>query len=183
MVLQGLSRLKGHRFEGQGAVLRRLGEGGLAKDGALGQVVRPGQGQHLLHQPLHLLGLGEDVVRPPGGPLLQGQGGEELRVGENHRQRCFQLVGGVGEELALLAPGPLHGLCRPPGQDDRHPQQQQKGRQGNAQIRAHHLPEHGPLHGHVHKGQPPVKAVVPPEIAEAVALDHALRGLLVQTVL
>ena len=129
------------------------------------------------------MGFGEDVVRPPGGPLLQGQGGEELRVGENHRQRRFQLVGGVGEKLALLAPGPLHGGCRPPGQDGGNPQQQQKRRQGDDQIGPHHLPEHGPLHGHIHKGHPLIEPVVPPEIAEAVALNHALRELLAQAVL
>ena len=92
-------------------------------------------------------------------------------------------MGRVGEELALLAPGPLHRRGGPPGQNHRHPQQQQKRRQGNDQIGPHHLPEHGPLHGHIHKGQPLVQPVVPPEVAQAVVLDRALRRALVQAVL
>ena len=39
------------------------------------------------------------------------------------------------------------------------------------------------LHGHVHKGQGSVEAVVPPEVAEAVVLDDPLRAGLAQAVL
>lgn len=179
---QGLARLKGHRLEGQCAVRRHVGEGHRLHHRRADGVVRTGQCQHLLHQGFHAPGLGADVVAPPGGPVGQVRRLEHLRVGEDHRQRRFQLMGGVGEELALLAPGPLHRPGGPAGQEDGHAQKQQQRRRADLKIGAHHLPQGGLLHGHVHKGQLLIQSVVLAEITQVVAVDGALRPVLGEAV-
>ena len=193
IALQRLSRLKGHRFEGQGAVRGQIGEGDLPHHRRGHGVVRPGQGQHLLHQRPHPLGLGVDVVRPPGRAVVQRRCLQQLRVGEDDGQGRFQLMGGVRQELPLLPPRLCHRRRCPPGQQDGDPQQQHQRRRADLQIRAHALRQGGLLHGHVHKGDPLIQQILPlkrplcvkevvlPEISQAVFRKHALVLLLIQT--
>ncbi|CAN4006103.1 Stage 0 sporulation A-like protein, partial [Dysosmobacter welbionis] len=126
VALQGLSRLKGHRLKGQYAVRGQVGERDLPHHRRGNRIVRPGQGQHLLHQGLHLSGLGADVVRPPGRAVLQRRRLQQFRIGEDHGQRRLQLVRGVGKELPLLLPGLCHRAGGPPGQQDGDAQKQQQ---------------------------------------------------------
>ncbi|MPM69813.1 hypothetical protein SDC9_116761 [bioreactor metagenome] len=123
-IVQRFPRLKRHRFKKQGAIRDRVGQRDSGKHGGTNHVVRPGQRQHLLHQRFHLPGLRLDVVRPTGGAGIERDGVHQLRIGENDRQRCFQLVGRVGQELVLLLPGALHRAGDPPGQKDRNAQKQ-----------------------------------------------------------
>ena len=90
---------------------------------------------------------------------------------------------GVGEKLALLAPGLLHRPRGPPGEEDGNAQQQGQCACGDDQIAAHHLPQDGLFHGHVHKGQTGVKTPILPQIAQMIILNHAFVLRLVQTVL
>ena len=93
-------------------------------------------------------------------------------------------MGGVGEELALLAPGLFHRAGGPPGEHHGDTQQQKQRRQGDLQIGVHHLLQGGLLHGHVHKGDVLVaeKAVVLAQVPQAVLPHHALRLVLGQAV-
>ena len=70
--------------------------------------------QKVFHQPTHLVGHGEDAL----GKTLPLRLGirritEHFRVREDHGERRFQLVRGVGNELLLLRPCPFHRLHRP----------------------------------------------------------------------
>ena len=76
----------------------------------LAAAVAPGQEQQLLHQRLHVLGLGLDG----GDGLLQhllvvlAPAVQHLHIALDHRDGGAQLVGGVGDELGLLAVGGVH---------------------------------------------------------------------------
>ena len=83
-------------------------------------------------------------------------------------------MGGIGQKLVLLVPGPFHRTGGPVGQQNGHPQQQEKRRRGDEHIGPDHLPQHCPLHGHVHKRQFLIEAVVHPEKAEVILGDDAL---------
>ena len=83
-------------------------------------------------------------------------------------------MGGVGEELALLAPGLFHRGGGPAGEQNGHAQKQNQSRQHNEKIRAHQPVQHGSFHGHVHKGDVLVQAVVLAQIAQAVAFHNSL---------
>ena len=175
---EGLACLKGHGLEGQGAVLREVGEVHVRHGGLSLGVLGPGEGQHLLHQSLHLPGLGEDVVPPAALPLREVGGFQHLGVGEDDGEGGLQLVGGVREELALLPPGPLHRPGDPQAQKEAGPRQEKKAQKADAEVGGHHLPQGGGLQGDVHKGDLGVEAVILPEVAEGVAGEGALVLLL-----
>ena len=102
--------LVGHRLKKQGRFGHQIAQihGGKIRSGHT--VFRPGKGQHVLHQGAHPPGFRADVVHITGSlPIPVGVLGKQLCRGEYHRQRCFQLVGGVGEEALLFPPDPLHG--------------------------------------------------------------------------
>ena len=121
-----------------------------------------------------------DVVRPPGLLFLQRGGFHQLRVGQDDGQGRLQLVGGVGQKLPLLRPGPFHRAGHPPAQDHGHRQQQNKGCQGDLEIGAHHGLQGRLLHGDVHEGDLGEESVVPPKIPQMIAGDGALRRILAQ---
>ena len=179
-LLQGLSRLKGHRLKGQHAVRGHIGEVQRLHGGRPDAIVRPGQGQHLLHQSAHLLRLGMDVAAPPGRLFRKTCPLQQLRVGEDHRQRRLQLVGGIRQKLPLLLPCLLHRPGDPAGCRCRNAQQHQHSSQCDQQVGTDQPPQHRLLHGHIHKGQFPVKAVVHGEVAEMVLVDRPLRRFLLQ---
>ena len=89
-------------------------------------------------------------------------------------------MGCVGEELALGLPAPLHRGRGPAGEQHRRCQQQQKGAQGDGQVRKERPAQHGLLHGHIHEGDLLIGAVVLTQIPQAVACDGALALLLAQ---
>ena len=89
-------------------------------------------------------------------------------------------MGGVGEELALSLPGPLHRGRGPAGEQHRRCQQQQKGAQSDGDIGKERSAQHGLLHGHVHEGDLLIGAVVLAQIPKAIAWDSALVLLLTQ---
>ena len=76
----------------------------------LAAAVAPGQEEQLLHQRLHVLGLGLDG----GDGFLQhlfvvlAPAVQHLHIALDHRDGGAQLVGGVGDELGLLAVGGVH---------------------------------------------------------------------------
>ncbi len=70
----------------------------------------PCQIEHVGHERLHALGFHLGALDPlalarHGFPAALTQNGV---VGENDRKRRLQLVGRIGDELLLLAPGALH---------------------------------------------------------------------------
>lgn len=54
-------------------------------------------------------------------------GEQDPQIGKNNRQRCFQLVGGIGNKLILLFPGGLH---RTEGETCKEYADDQKAQQG-----------------------------------------------------
>ena len=179
---EGLACLEGHGLEGESAVLGQVREVHVRHGGLPLGVLGPGEGQHLLHEGLHLPGLGEDVVPPAALPLRQVRPFQHLGVGEDDGEGGLQLVGGVREELALLPPGPLHRPGDPEAQKEAGPRQEKKAQKADAEVGGHHLPQGGGLQRDVHKGDLGVEAVILPEVAEGVAGEGALVLLLGQAV-
>ena len=169
-------RLVGHGLEGQslrshhGAEIHRRQ---LPPGGDLG--VGAGQLQHIQHQSPHPVRLPADVSRPAleRRVLLGAVRQDHLRVGEDHRQRRLQLVGGVGHELGLLLPGPAHGpddqSRQKPGEGQKHRQQSQPQQQA-----VPHLPQAElSLEAVVGKHQPPAAGDARPVVAQLVAAQIA----------
>ena len=165
--------LEGHRLEPQRRVHHGVGQIHRDHGGLQPPVVGPGQGQHILHQPLH----------PPAGPAdvvhirllvrLNRRLLHQVRRGQNHRQGRFQLMGRVGQEPALLVQGPGH---RPGGQARQQiaaPQQHRQGRYAYNQAHFHHRPEGGVLLGGVGEGDAGIQRPVGPEIPQMIAAQDA----------
>ena len=136
VVFQRVSRLERHRLEPQcgvrhqiAEIQRRKGRGGPA-------ALRPGEGQHILHQLLHPAGFRQNVVHIPlllsAGRLLQQIGG-----GQDHRQGGFQLVTGVGDKLLLILPRPHHRAGDEAAQQPADSQQHQQRAQPDQQAHLH----------------------------------------------
>ena len=81
----------------------------------------------MLHQGPHLPGHGENVGRKPhlAVPVIFFAL-QQLRIGHDDGKGRLQLVGGVGDKLALLLPSPLHRFHCPGGQFDADPQKSKK---------------------------------------------------------
>ena len=86
--------LKGHRLKGQGTLQHRVRQI-YSVQGLLCPALRPGQGQHILHQGLHPQGFGANPLHILFGLLRIPLSSRQLRRGKDHRQRCFQLMGRI----------------------------------------------------------------------------------------
>ena len=144
--------LKIHRLERQQGVAHQLAEIQTGKNHVLPAVIHPRQLQQTFHQSPHLVGHGHDAVHEPAARLfvvlrlLQ-----KLRVGQNHRQGCFQLMRGVRYELALLVPRRLHRLHRPPCQQEGQPQKYGEAQHADEDTGIRQTAHGGKLAGHIHK--------------------------------
>ena len=129
MGLQGHPRLKGHRLKGEQTALDQLAQIHLSGMGGQPGAVRLGQEQQVLHQSLHLPCLLLGVAQPLGLAVhrVRRVGQHNAGIGQDHRKRRFQLMGGVGDELALLLPGLFH---RPEGQGGQKQTDEEKGGHG-----------------------------------------------------
>ena len=84
---------------------------------------------------------------------------------------------GVGEELTLLLPSPLHWRHHPVGQQNADAKKHQCRQCGDEQVETKQPSQHGGLHGDVHKGHGLVRAVVLPQITHVIGGKDALRFL------
>ena len=154
--LQSQPRFKAHRLKGQHRVGHQTAQVHPGPHGAGDAIIHPRQFQQVLHQPPHLPGHGEDVVRHPApGRFLTVRGLEQLGVGENDGQRGFQLMGCVGHKLALLLPGLFHRPDGPPGQQDAQHQEHREAGQPDENTAApeilHGVVFAGDVHEHDHQ--------------------------------
>ena len=152
IAFQRQTLLKIHRLEGEQGVAYQLAEIQAGKDHILPAVVHPRQLQQTFHQAPHLTGHGHNAVHEPAARLfvvlrlLQ-----KLRVGQNHRQGRFQLVGSIRHELSLLVPRRLHRLHRPPCQQEGQPQEHGKAQHADEDTGIRQTAHGGKFAGHIHK--------------------------------
>ena len=146
--------LKKQCLHGQGGLQHKLaqihpGEGQICL-----LTVGTGQLQHLLHQRAHLPGHSQDALLKcfPAGllvfPTLQ-----QLRVGDDHRQGRFQLMGGIRQKLLLLLPRRVHRADGPPGQKQAQPQKTGKAQKPHQNRVFQEIAQGGALTGQIHKHQ------------------------------
>ena len=115
--LQRQATLKKERFKGQNGFLCQLAEINPVHFHAGGAAVRAGQLQHVLCQAAHAPGHDQNVLRKLRPvALAAGRVLQQLRIGQDHRQGCFQFMGGIGNELLLLRPGSLYRVDEPAGE-------------------------------------------------------------------
>ena len=173
VVGQGMACLEGHRFEPQGGVRRDVGKVRRRVRQVRAAALHPGQGQHILHQPLHAVGLGADVIHIL---LLLRQRGlvQQLRRGQHHRQGRFQLMAGIGQELLLLLPRtghrPRHRTAEHIAAGEQHRQRHKSDEQAAGQQAA----EGSLLQRAVGKGDAGGQKPHAPQIAQVVVRQHAL---------
>ena len=119
------------------------------------------------------MGHGEDAAQALAlGLRLLGHL-HQLRVGEDHRQRGFQLVGGVADELPLLAPGLFRRPDHPPGQKLRNGQKGQQAYKADAGEGSGQGFQGGLLAAHVREDQGAGGVAPGQQVSEVVLRDHA----------
>ena len=164
--------LKIDRLKGQQLLLHQPGQVRVLEGGPDGTVVHPRQLQQTLHQRAHPGCHGQHAP----GVLGVRLGLHQLRVGQDDGQGGLQLVAGVGHELPLLRPGPLHGPHRPPGQQDADTPEKGGGQHADARTGEGQVTEGGLLPGDVHEDQGQLPRPLEPVEAQVVFLqDPQLR--------
>ena len=129
---------------------------------------------YYIHQMAHPLCHDGAVLREPG-LVLRGviRRAKLLGVGQDHRKGRFQLVGGVGNELGLLLPGPFRGPGGPSGQQKAHQEKDGEAAQPDEHAVSFQGPEGAVFAGHVGKDDVFAPAVVYPVVPEAVVFQQA----------
>ena len=110
---------KEYRLKGEQSVRDKRAEIQIGEVHLCCPVVYTGKFQKTLHQSPHLTGHSEDATGIPIPLCVRAvRGFEQLCVGGDDSQRCFQLVGGVCHKLPLLLPRPLHRADCPTGKGE-----------------------------------------------------------------
>ena len=96
---------------------------------------------------------------------------QKLRIGHDHRQGRFQLVGGRRHKLPLLLPGTVHRPYRPLGQQNADPQERQEAEPADQKAGSGEIVQGGDLAGDIRKHHAGPQRRVGPVIAQVIFLN------------